>query len=133
MGVKKFSIKTVIKTVIFLGFVLLASIAGSFTAEAEVPQAPVPGKVTMVDIGAKECIPCKMMIPIMAELEKEYKDRAAIVFIDVWVNRGAGDKYGIKIIPTQIFYDAQGKEVLRHEGVLQKETIIAELKKLGVK
>lgn len=106
---------------------------GAFTAEAGVPQAPVPGKVTMVDIGAKECIPCKMMIPIMEELEKEYKDRAAIVFIDVWENRGAGQKYGIRIIPTQIFYDAKGKEMLRHEGVMQKKAIIAELTKLGVK
>ena len=130
---KKISIKTLFKTIIFSGCVLLGSIAGSFTAQAEVPQAPVPGKVTMVDIGAKECIPCKMMIPIMEELEKEYKDRAAIVFIDVWVNRGAGQKYGIKLIPTQIFYDAKGKEMLRHEGVMQKEAIIAELTKLGVK
>jgi thioredoxin 1 len=131
--VKKFSIKTVIKAIIFSGCVLLASTIGVFTVEAEVPQAPVPGRVTMVDIGAKECIPCKMMIPIMAELEKEYKDRAAIVFIDVWENRGAGQKYGIKLIPTQIFYDAKGKEMLRHEGVMQKEAIIAELTKLGVK
>jgi thioredoxin 1 len=131
--VKKFSIKTVIKTIIFSGCVLLASTAGLFTAEAEVPQAPVPGMVTMVDIGAKECIPCKMMIPTMEELEKEYKGRAAIVFIDVWVNRGAGQKYGIKLIPTQIFYDAKGKEMLRHEGAMRKEAIIAELKKLGVK
>jgi thioredoxin 1 len=130
---KRYSIKTIIKTIIFSGCVFLASTAGSFTAQAEVPQAPVPGKVTMVDIGAKECIPCKMMIPIMEELEKEYKDRAAIVFIDVWENRGAGQKYGIKIIPTQIFYDVKGKEMLRHEGVMQKEAIIAELTKLGVK
>ena len=130
---KRFSIKTISKAIIFSGCFLLASIAGSFTAEAEVPLAPVPGKVTMIDIGAKECIPCKMMIPIMEELEKEYKDRAAIVFIDVWENQGAGQKYGIKIIPTQIFYDAKGKEMLRHEGVLQKEAIIAELIKLGVK
>lgn len=130
---KNISIKTIFKAIIFSGCVLLGSIAGSSTAKAEVPQAPVPGKVTMVDIGAKECIPCKMMIPIMEELEKEYKDRAAIVFIDVWVNRGAGQKYGIKLIPTQIFYDATGKEMFRHEGVLQKEAIIAELTKLGVK
>jgi thioredoxin 1 len=131
--VKKYSIKTATKVIIFSGYVLLTSMVGSFTAEAEVPQAPVPGKVTMVDIGAKECIPCKMMIPIMEELEKDYKDRAAIVFIDVWVNRGAGQKYGIKLIPTQIFYDAKGREMLRHEGVMQKEAIIAELTKLGVK
>jgi thioredoxin 1 len=131
--VKKFSIKTVIKTILFSGCVLLALAVGVFSAQAEVPQAPVPGMVTMVDIGAKECIPCKMMIPVMEELEKEYKGRAAIVFIDVWVNRGAGEKYGIKLIPTQIFYDAKGKEMYRHEGAMRKEAIIAELKKLGVK
>lgn len=94
---------------------------------------PVPGKVTMVDIGAKKCIPCKMMAPIMEELEKEYKDRAAIIFIDVWENPQAGRKYGIQLIPTQIFYTAEGKEVSRHEGFMDKAAIVAELEKLGVK
>ena len=94
---------------------------------------PVPGKVTMVDIGAKKCIPCKMMAPIMEELEKEYKDRAAIIFIDVWANPQAGRKYGIQLIPTQIFYTAEGKEVSRHEGFMDKAAIVAELEKLGVK
>lgn len=101
---------------------------------AEVPsQVPVSGKVTMVDIGAKKCIPCKMMAPIMEELEKEYKDRAAIIFIDVWENPQAGKKFGIKLIPTQIFYTAEGKEVSRHEGFMEKAAIVAELEKLGVK
>lgn len=94
---------------------------------------PVLGKVTMVDLGAKKCIPCKLMAPIMEELEKEYKDKAAIVFIDVWEHPEAAKKYGIGIIPTQIFYDAQGNEVLRHEGFYQKAAIIAELTKIGVK
>jgi len=93
---------------------------------------PVAGMVTMVDIGAKACIPCKMMAPIMEELEKEYKDKAAIIFIDVWENPGAGDSFGIKLIPTQIFYDAKGIETFRHEGFLEKAAIIAELSKLGV-
>lgn len=93
---------------------------------------PVPGKVTMVDIGAKKCIPCKMMAPIIEELEKEYKDRAAIIFIDVWENPTAGKQYRIQLIPTQIFYTAEGKEVLRHEGFMEKAAIVAELEKLGV-
>ncbi|MBU1567563.1 MAG: thioredoxin family protein [Proteobacteria bacterium] len=93
---------------------------------------PVPGKVTMVDIGAKKCIPCKMMAPIIEVLEEEYQDRAAIVFIDVWENPEAARKYGIKVIPTQIFYDAGGKEILRHEGFMGRDAIIAELTKLGI-
>jgi thioredoxin 1 len=119
---------------VFSGCFLLLSAAISFAAAPEgLPQAPVPGKVTMVDLGAKKCIPCKMMAPIMEELEKEYKNRAAIVFIDVWENPDAGRKYGIGIIPTQIFYDAKGKEVSRHEGFYDKAAIVAELTKLGVR
>lgn len=113
---------------------LLAIIVSAPIARAEEPpQVPVPGKVTMVDIGAKKCIPCKMMAPIMEELEKEYKDRAAIIFIDVWENPQAGRKFGIQLIPTQIFYTAEGKEVSRHEGFMEKAAIVAELEKLGVK
>ena len=88
--------------------------------------------VTMVDLGAKKCIPCKMMAPIMEELEKEYEGRAAIHFIDVWENPDAGKQFGIKLIPTQIFYNAEGKEILRHEGFMDKAAIVAELRKLGV-
>ena len=131
---KRNSLTSTIRTIVLSLCMVLATAAGTIAATAEgVPQTPVPGKVTMVDIGAKKCIPCKMMAPIMEELEKEYKDKAAIVFIDVWENPGAGDKYGIQLIPTQIFYDAEGKELSRHEGFMDKAAIVAELEKLGVK
>lgn len=113
-------------------FLLCLVLPSAVSAEEIPPSIPVPGMVTMVDIGAKACIPCKMMAPIMEELEKEYKDKAAIVFIDVWENPGAGDSFGITLIPTQIFYDAKGEETFRHEGFLEKAAIIAELSKLGV-
>lgn len=113
-------------------FVQLILLSTPVAAE-QIPEAPVPGVVTMIDLGAKKCIPCKMMAPIMVELEKEYQDRAAIVFIDVWENPGAGKKFGIRVIPTQIFYDVNGNEILRHEGFLDKNAIVAELTKLGVK
>lgn len=94
---------------------------------------PIPGMVTMVDIGAHSCIPCKMMTPIIEELSKEYEGRAAIAFIDVWVNQDEAQKYEIRSIPTQIFYDAKGKERYRHVGFLSKEDIVRQLTKLGVK
>ncbi len=100
---------------------------------SSIPEVPAKGMVTMVDIGAKKCIPCKMMAPIMESLEKEYNGKAAIVFIDVWENRGQGQRFGIRSIPTQIFYDNAGKEVYRHEGFLSKDNIVAQLEKLGVK
>ncbi len=116
------------------GFLLVLSTIGAVASEGnDITAILVPGMVTMVDIGAKKCIPCKMMAPIMEELEREYKDRAAIIFIDVWENPGEGPKFGIQLIPTQIFYDAGGKEVLRHEGFMEKAAIVAELEKLGVK
>ena len=115
----------------FLLYVTL--FAPGIEAAEEASPIPVPGMVTMVDLGAKKCIPCKMMAPILEELEKEYKDRAAIIFIDVWENPGAGGKFAIQVIPTQIFYDANGKEVLRHQGFMAKDAIVAELTKLGVK
>lgn len=131
---KSFSLKTTLKTIFLSGCVLLLATAESFATNAEgVPIAPVPGQVTMVDLGANKCIPCKMMAPIMEELEKEYKGKAAIIFIDVWENPGAGDKYDIRVIPTQIFYDTKGKEMSRHEGFYEKAAIVAELTKLGVK
>jgi len=113
----------------------LGSIPCGAGESSAVPEVPVKGKVTMVDIGAKKCIPCKMMAPIMEELEKEYHEggRAAIIFIDVWEHQEQGRKFGIRSIPTQIFYDKEGKETYRHEGFMDKKEIVARLEKLGVK
>ncbi len=117
----------VVVAVIFLLF------GFSFAADDSlVPDVPAKDMVTMVDIGARECIPCKMMAPILESLEKEYEGRAAIIFIDVWKNREQGKRFGIRSIPTQIFYDKEGKEVLRHEGFFSKEKIVAQLESMGV-
>ncbi len=86
----------------------------------------------MVDLGAGKCIPCKMMKPILDELKRDYADRFITEFIDVWENPDAGKKYGIEMIPTQIFYDAEGKERFRHVGFFGKEDILAKWKELGV-
>ena len=98
-----------------------------------IPEGPVKGMVTMLDIGADRCVPCKMMAPILKELEEEYRGKAAILFIDVWKNRDQGPKFGIRAIPTQIFYDKDGHEVLRHEGFMDEKSIVAVLERLGVK
>ena len=85
----------------------------------------------LVDLGAGKCIPCKMMKPILDELKQEYKEQFKVIFIDVWENPDEAKKYGIKIIPTQIFYDASGKELFRHEGFFSKEDILAQWKEFG--
>lgn len=86
----------------------------------------------MLDLGATECIPCKMMAPILVELEKEYHGKAAIVFIDVWKHPNQAKKFGIKAIPTQIFFDQNGTEILRHTGFMDKKSIVEKLRQLGV-
>ncbi len=86
----------------------------------------------LVDLGADKCIPCKMMAPILEELKSEYEGTLIIEFIDVWKNPDEAPKYGIKLIPTQIFFDASGKEHFRHEGFMSKEDILAKWNELGV-
>ncbi|MEI6971480.1 MAG: organomercurial lyase [bacterium] len=109
------------------------------TVKEAVSNATVPegtGQVKavprLVDLGATKCIPCKMMAPILEDLKKTYAGKLDVEFIDVWVNPDAGKKYGINLIPTQIFYDAAGKELFRHEGFFAKEDILAKWKELGV-
>ena len=93
------------------------------------PRAALP---RLVDLGAGKCIPCKKMAPILEELKKEYAGRMEVEFIDVWKNPDAGKAYGVEMIPTQIFYDASGKELDRHTGFFGREDILAKWKELGV-
>jgi len=86
----------------------------------------------LVDLGADKCVPCKMMAPILAELKTEYAGKFGVEFIDVWKNEGAGAKYGIKVIPTQVFFAADGTELFRHEGFYGKEDILAKWRQLGI-
>jgi thioredoxin 1 len=110
----------------FLLLTILATTTLSSAAEMEKPQTmniPVKEMVTLVDLGAKSCIPCKLMAPILEELEKEYKGRVTVIFIDVWENRDKAKEFKVVTIPTQIFYNKQGQEVYRHIGFFDKESI----------
>jgi thioredoxin 1 len=106
------------------------------SAALATPTLPPPGAKLgiprLVDVGAGKCIPCKLMAPILEELKKEYAGRVQIDFIDVWVNPDAGEPFKIETIPTQIFYDATGKELFRHQGFFGKEDILGKWKELGV-
>jgi thioredoxin 1 len=95
-------------------------------------EIPVKGMVTMVDLGATSCIPCKMMAPILQKLEKEYQGKAAIVFLDVWKDKAPARRFGVRAIPTQIFFDKDGNEVYRHVGFMSENAIVTQLKNMGV-
>lgn len=102
------------------------------TGSREVREVPVKGMVTMLDLGADSCIPCKMMAPILAKMEKKYDGKAAIIFIDVWKHREQAKRFGIRAIPTQIFFNKEGKEIYRHVGFMGESAIVKQLKKMGV-
>ncbi len=102
-----------------------ASPAKSAAKDANLPR--------LVDLGAGACIPCKAMAPILEDLKKDQAGTIDVEFIDVWKDPDAGKQYGINTIPTQVFYDAGGKEFYRHEGFFAKDEILAVFKKQGIK
>ena len=112
--------------------ILLSGLTCHAESHVDLNQLPVKGMVTMIDLGAKKCVPCKMMAPIMEKMEKQYEGKAAIVFIDVWENKDQATKYGVKVIPTQIFYDETGKENYRHVGFFSEKAIVGVLHSMGV-
>ncbi len=101
-----------------------AESAGAATGPAALPR--------LVDVGADQCIPCKLMAPILDDLRREYAGQMQVEFVDVWKNPAAGDPYRIRAIPTQIFYDASGREFYRHEGFISKADILAVWRRVGV-
>ncbi len=123
------------KLTVFLLLSCLNVLFGSPAALADTEEfrdMPVKGMVTMIDLGADKCVPCKMMAPIMAKIEKVFEGKAAIIFIDVWKHREQAGRFGIRAIPTQIFYDEAGREVYRHVGFMGEKEIVKQLGKMGV-
>lgn len=93
--------------------------------------AATSGLPRLVDLGATTCIPCRMMAPILDELRDEFDGRFEVHFIDVWQHPDAGQSYGMRVIPTQIFFDAEGRELFRHEGFYSREQILDAWRDLG--
>ena len=133
--------------VVGLYFVILSAVPGwlklqtfNITSAASLGQdthtldsIPVKGMVNMIDLGAKSCVPCKMMAPILEKVEKDYQGKAHIIFIDVWKDKATAQRFNVKAIPTQIFFDKEGNEVFRHVGFMSEEAIVNQLQNMGVR
>jgi len=122
----------------------LAMLAVLFAVSAcsKVAAAPAavtaPGKgpiVTFIELGSVNCVPCKAMHPVMEEVRQKYGSQVSVLFYDVWTKAGEpyGRSYGIRVIPTQVFLDKDGKEYFRHEGFFAAEELYKVLEKGGVK
>jgi thioredoxin 1 len=117
--------------------VIVAAVRGHERGAAARPSetaasAPVVRVPRLVDLGAGKCIPCKAMAPILDQLRADYSGRLEVTFIDVWKAPDQADAHRIHMIPTQIFYAADGRELARHEGFIAREEILARWKALGV-
>ena len=91
--------------------------------------------ITFIELGSVNCIPCKAMQPIMKAVEGRYGNQIKVVFYDVWKQEQAhyATQYNIRLIPTQVFLDGNGKELLRHEGFFPEKEIDTFLQSKGLK
>jgi thioredoxin 1 len=106
--------------------------AAAARAEAEPGRWAVPGKVTLLELGAPGCPPCRAMAPILAQLEEDYDGRVAFVSVNVWERPGVARSFGVRYIPTQIFFDRRGRVAARHQGFRSRAQLVEVLSGLGV-
>lgn len=93
------------------------------TAGSEINKNEPKAKITFLELGSVTCIPCKQMQPVMRSIEQKYKGQVKVTFYDVWKDKRPAEQYGIRLIPTQVFLDENGKEILRHEGFFPEAEI----------
>ncbi len=122
---------TILSVILMLGGAARAELQSA--SDATIRQALSSGKPSVVDVGARYCNQCKKMAPILESLAVEYRGRASVMFVDAHEDQAAAEKFRVMMIPTQIFFNAMGKEVKRHIGFMDKADIVKELKALGVK
>jgi thioredoxin len=98
------------------------------------PADPVveTGLPKLLDLGAETCVPCKQMMPILAELAEEYKGVFTVEVINVHQHQEAAERYNVNLIPTQIWFDSEGNELFRHTGFIAKAEILSKWRELGV-
>lgn len=109
--------KTLLALHMFL--ILIVSVSDLFAADFLTPKlekAKKENKFVMLELGSKGCIPCEKMKPVMDKLTKNYGQKLEVIFVDVREHPDVATKWGVYVIPVQVFLDKNGKEVHRHTG-----------------
>jgi thioredoxin 1 len=123
------------KTFSFLSLLIIffSSVLISQSKQSKEKQEVKP-KITFIELGSVNCIPCKKMQPVMKAIEQKYGEKVKVLFYDVWTEeqKPFAKKYGIRLIPTQVFLDENGKEFFRHEGFYPEEEIHKIFKQRGI-
>jgi thioredoxin 1 len=136
MNLNKINVKFYMAFLLILVAVLLWACGDpdvSPLASFPLEKALASGKPTLAEFGWRKCIPCKEMRPILEELDKQYRDKLNVVIVEIPYHEDLAEKYGVNVMPVQIFFDSEGKEVDRHAGFLPKSDIIAALQRMGIK
>jgi thiol-disulfide isomerase/thioredoxin len=94
-------------------------------------RARLSGKPTMVQFSASGCAPCEMMKPIIKKLKKKYADTINIVYIPVMEHQMLANRFNVRAVPVQVFFDKEGKKVNQHMGFMAEADIVNQFKKMG--
>jgi thioredoxin 1 len=117
---------------VFIGILLLSGCSQASDVDGVLAQARKDGKIVMLELGSVGCIPCEQMKPVMDKLMTSYKDRLEVYFVDVKKDNADKRRFGVYMIPTQVFLDKNGKEFHRHVGFYAYDEITPALKKAGL-
>lgn len=92
-------------------------------------------KITFVELGSVNCVPCRAMQPVMHSIAQKYGGQIQVVFYDVWTpeQQHYAREFNIRLIPTQVFLDQNGNEILRHQGFFAEAEIDRFLQAQGLK
>lgn len=126
---------------IFVVGILIISVAGIWGYKKyqinnnpkNIAQTEFKNMPALLEFSSETCYPCKQMKPVIEEIKKDYEGKAMVKIVDVYEDMELAEKYNIRLIPTQIFLDKEGKEYFRHEGLFPKEEIIKIFNEMGVK
>lgn len=110
----------------------MAGLCSADVVDDTLSSAKKQGKLVMLEVGSVGCIPCDKMKVVMDKLRTDYKDKLEVIFIDVRQDKENMRRFGVTMIPTQVFLDKNGKEFHRHIGYYAFEEIAPVLKKQGI-
>jgi thioredoxin 1 len=124
------------KLTLFIFIALISLVLSGCSQEADINDAlnnaKKEGRMVMLELGSLGCRPCEQMKPVMEKLRTNYGGKLEVFFVDVRKDRDTAQKFGVYVIPTQVFLDKNGKEFHRHMGFYGYEEIVPVLKKAGI-
>lgn len=121
-----------IGVLVVLFLLSLSSCSSAGDIDSALNNAKAEGKIVMLELGSVGCIPCEQMKPVMSKLSDSYKGKLDVIFIDVKKDHDTARRFGVYMIPVQVFLDKEGKEFHRHVGFYAYDEIAPVLKKAGI-